>query len=137
LAGNDSIVGGTGNDNLNGGAGADVLTGGAGADVLTGGTEADTFVFLAIGDSTAAIGGRDTITDFESGVDKIDLSAIDANASLGGLQDFTFIGDAAFTALGQVRFANGLLEANTTGNTGADFSITVQGSSVIGTDVIL
>jgi serralysin len=119
LAGNDSIVGGTGNDNLNGGA------------------EADAFVFLAIGDSTAAVGGRDTITDFESGVDKIDLSAIDANASLAGLQDFTFIGADAFTGLGQVRFANGLLEANTTGDAGADFSITVQGSSVIAADVIL
>ncbi len=40
-----------------------------GNDTITGGAGADTFVF-ASGD------GSDTITDFENGTDKIDLSAV-------------------------------------------------------------
>ena len=59
--------GGGGNDTLNGGAGDDVIHAGTGADRLTGGTGADTFVFVA--DE-----GADRITDFELGVDRIDLS---------------------------------------------------------------
>jgi Ca2+-binding RTX toxin-like protein len=51
----------------NGGAGDDVLLDGAGADTLTGGAGADLFVMTA--DST-----RDLITDFDPGVDRIDLS---------------------------------------------------------------
>ncbi len=61
--------------------GSDIIVGGAGADILTGGTvdgpdgEQDTFVFRS-GDKKTSIGGtaNDTITDFEVGIDKIDLS---------------------------------------------------------------
>lgn len=59
----------TGNDKhntLNGMAGMDELNGGRGNDVLTGGADADLFVFLAKA-------GRDVITDFTDGADKIDL----------------------------------------------------------------
>jgi Ca2+-binding RTX toxin-like protein len=66
-AGHDMMDGGGGNDTLNGGAGDDVIHAGTGADRLTGGTGADTFVFVA--DE-----GADRITDFELGVDRIDLS---------------------------------------------------------------
>ena len=57
-----------GNDLVDGGGGDDTITGGRGNDTLTGGSGADTFVF-ASGD------GKDTITDFSRGADKIDLSA--------------------------------------------------------------
>ena len=50
--------------------------------------------------------------------DKIDLRDIDANAQAGGNQAFKFIGDAPFTAVGQLQFyhVNGdtFIEANTT-----------------------
>ena len=64
------VVGGAGNS-LNGGAGLDRLIGGTGDDTMTGGSDKDTFVFdLA--------NGLDTITDFKSGQDKIDLTAFAA-----------------------------------------------------------
>lgn len=75
-AGSDKLLGGIGADRLDGGAardilfggkGGDILIGGEGGDFLTGGTGRDTFVF-ATGD------GRDLVTDFVSGEDRIDLS---------------------------------------------------------------
>ncbi|MCW9709729.1 Ig-like domain-containing protein [Avibacterium sp. 21-586] len=57
-----------GNDVINAGAGNDIIIGGAGNDQLTGGTGADKFVFLANTNS-----GRDVITDFEVGKDKVIL----------------------------------------------------------------
>lgn len=72
--GNDRLLGETGDDRVNGGNGDDILVGGKGADFLIGGAGADIFVFAA-GDSSATVGGRDRISDFASGVDKIDLAA--------------------------------------------------------------
>ncbi len=72
--GNDTLTGGGGNDILDGNAGDDVLTGGLGADKLTGGTGSDRFVFTSAADSHP--GSGDLITDFISGVDKLDVSAL-------------------------------------------------------------
>ena len=66
--GADSLRGNRGDDTLDGGNGADVLNGGRGSDVMTGGDGADVFVF------TGANRGFDVITDFEDGVDLIDLA---------------------------------------------------------------
>lgn len=71
----DNAVGGSGNDTLIGNAIANTLTGGAGVDTLTGGGGADTFVFRW-GDSSAANGQHDRITDFTPGVDQIDLTGM-------------------------------------------------------------
>jgi cysteinyl-tRNA synthetase, unknown class len=77
--GNDSINGGNGNDQLwgnddndtiDGDAGDDRLIGDRGNDVLTGGAGQDIFVYENFDPGTL---GRDTITDFEAGVDKIEL----------------------------------------------------------------
>ncbi|MDF8333661.1 calcium-binding protein [Novosphingobium cyanobacteriorum] len=70
----DRLRGDEGKDRLNGGDGDDTLTGGTGADFLTGGAGADRFVF-APGDTGTTLGARDRISDFESGIDKIDLTA--------------------------------------------------------------
>lgn len=75
------------NNTLTGGDGDDVLNGGAGTDILVGGAGADRFVFRSA--TQAGIGtARDVIEDFESGVDMIDLSAIDANVRAKGNQAF-------------------------------------------------
>lgn len=76
--GNDRIAGNDGNDRLFGGAGADRLAGGSGndrlmdgagkGDVLSGGSGSDVFIL-------ADDGARDRITDFEDGLDRIDLRA--------------------------------------------------------------
>jgi serralysin len=65
----ENAVGGHGNDLINGNNAANRLTGGDGDDRLTGLGGSDTFVF-------AADGSIDTITDFKTGSDKIDLTAL-------------------------------------------------------------
>jgi len=103
-SGDDVIIGGAGDDFINGSSGADrlfggdgddrfllpsgneVIDGGAGNDrfitggrnvngngVLTGGTGADTFVLLNV---TAGNSSHDVITDFELGVDILDVSSL-------------------------------------------------------------
>ncbi len=66
-AGNDLIEGGLGGDLLVGVSGDDTLVGGSGTDTLDGGTGNDDFVF-------GANWGTDTIIDFVSGEDKLDLT---------------------------------------------------------------
>lgn len=104
-AGVDRISGGNGADRMVGGAGADFLTGGAGADDLYGGDGADRFIFKTVSESRSTASQRDTIFDFSgSSGDRIDLSGIDAKASVAGNQAFTFIGGSAFSgAQGQLR----------------------------------
>lgn len=62
--GADSLFGGLGNDILEGGNGNDRLLGEGGTDTLTGGAAADIFVF-------SSANGRDTITDFDTVLDRI------------------------------------------------------------------
>ena len=66
-AGDDILAGGQGKDTLVGGEGDDILSGGRGDDTLTGGAGADTFV------QNFSEQGADTITDFDSSQDTIDL----------------------------------------------------------------
>lgn len=77
--GADRLSGGSGADVLYGGSGNDVLIGGAGADTLSGNSGADTFVF-------SAASGHDTITDFSTIHDVIDLSAISEITGFGDLK---------------------------------------------------
>ncbi|WGM48741.1 hypothetical protein KOAAANKH_03648 [Brevundimonas sp. NIBR10] len=92
LRGNDGadlLVGGAGSDQLFGGLGTDRIQGGLGADTLWGGVgssapvtdpyaiprdEADVFVFTSAADSNAD--GYDIISDFQEGLDTIDLTAL-------------------------------------------------------------
>jgi large repetitive protein len=71
----DKLYGGAGTDTLNGGAGDDTLLGGAGIDLLTGGGGADIFRYAA-GDVAAGATTEDTIADFVTGTDKLDLSEL-------------------------------------------------------------
>ncbi|AXB77296.1 family 16 glycosylhydrolase [Novosphingobium sp. P6W] len=103
IYGNDGankLFGWAGNDLIDGGAGNDVLNGGAGDDTLTGGAGADTFVF-------AAGYGKDTVTDFQHGVDKLVLVGVKTSAvSIShtatstvvsiGAEKITLMGDAQF-----------------------------------------
>jgi Ca2+-binding RTX toxin-like protein len=100
--GNDSLAGGLGNDRLEGnqgddflrgqagddtilgGGGRDRINGGSGDDALTGGSAIDTFVFLQVPNGG---GGTNTITDFQDGLDLLDISDYgyaDAGQVLGG-----------------------------------------------------
>lgn len=144
--GGDLLIGLAGDDRLIGGAGRDTLDGGIGRDVLTGGSERDFFVFNAVADSPATARQRDIITDFETGIDRIDLSGIDANANVAGNQAFSFIGAAAFSSgtPGQVRSTfnvntgKTLVEADVNGDAVADFAVQLTGLITLqATDFIL
>lgn len=75
-AGDDRLNGGGGGDNLMGAQGQDTLVGDAGQDTLFGGTEADRLMGGAGADIFVFRGyfGRDTVLDWEDGIDRIDLS---------------------------------------------------------------
>ena len=66
-ANNDIMLGFDGDDSLSGGVGADRLIDGAGVDSMTGGGGADIFTFVQ--DAR-----MDTVTDFETGQDRLDLT---------------------------------------------------------------
>ena len=87
-------VGTSASDVLSGGTEADVLIGGAGNGTLTGGSGADVFKFVSTG------GGLDTITDFTSGTDKIEVVSPNfGNLSVGNLASNHFqYGTAASNA---------------------------------------
>ena len=125
--GDDTLSGGAGDDSLRGESGNDRLWGGVGADRLGGGSGSDVFAYAAIDESGTTEQTRDFITDFTRGQDLIDLSGLSV--------DLTFIGTDAFTGINQVRYRTvgdqTIIEANTTGNTDADFSIAL--GSVSGT----
>jgi Ca2+-binding RTX toxin-like protein len=83
--GDDVLSGQGGDDIISGGNGKDLIFDGSGADTLSGGQDADTFVFSSTQASVMLNGKpQDVITDFESGVDHIDLTAF-------GLQNGQFI----------------------------------------------
>jgi len=137
LAGNDTLAGQAGNDTLLGGIGADSLYGGLGNDL---------FDYNSVSESPAGV-GRDVIADFSGAGaalgDRIDLTTIDANSSAAGNQAFAYIGGAAFTAAGQLRYAGGVLSGNTDANLAtAEMEIQLVGTPALvvgglGTDIFL
>lgn len=143
--GNDFLIGGGGNDKLNGGNGNDTLDGGSGVDTLTGGAGADRFDYNALAESGLGAGNRDIIQDFQHGVDKLDLSTIDANANLAGNQAFTFIGGAEFGFhAGEMRTfvssvtGNLCVAVDVHGDGKSDLNIELPGVSVLSaSDIVL
>ena len=166
--GNDSVLGGDGDDSLRGASGADtifggagddtvwgdvlgdrlygddgddVMVGGAGRDFLYGGPDADTFMFRAVADSAAGTASRDIIFVYEPGLDKIDLTRIDANVNVTGNQAFAYIGTGVFTSVaGQLRAVlgtNSLLQADVNGDGVADFELQLNGIATVNVNDIL
>ncbi|MBI2993824.1 MAG: hypothetical protein HYY48_06565 [Gammaproteobacteria bacterium] len=129
-----------GNDRLSGGGGNDILVGGPGRDVLTGGDGADRFNFNKLSESLPGA-SRDVVRDLGS-MDRINLSAIDANSALAGNQAFTFISGTAFTSAGQIFYnaSNYVLYGNTDGDAAAEFEILIYpsaGNAISSPDFIL
>ncbi|QYK40215.1 MAG: M10 family metallopeptidase C-terminal domain-containing protein [Paracoccaceae bacterium] len=140
--GDDTLLGGGGNDLLYGGDGDDLLVAGGGRDRLWGGLDADIFQFRTVADSPVGSSLRDTVEDFEIGVDLIDLSMIDANTTVTGDQAFVWIGTGAFTGVaGQLRLqagASSSLLGDVNGDGVADFEILMRNvAAMTDSDLIL
>lgn len=84
-AGNDSIFGGKGFDSIDGGDGNDSVSGDLGRDTITGGQGDDHFQFLKPLDGFNNI---DTVTDYSSGQDVIELSATVFTAYAGQIGSY-------------------------------------------------
>ena len=131
LSGIGSINGGSGNDTISGSGSADVIAGGAGADILRGNGGSDRFDFNKASESPVA--GADRILDFQLGLDRVDLSGIDANSQATGNQAFKFLGEAGFTKhAGELRIDRGdpavtTITGDLNGDGVADFAITLTG----------
>jgi Ca2+-binding RTX toxin-like protein len=136
------LDGGIGNDTLYGGKGNDTLIGGTGADRFTGGAGADTVRLSAATESGLTAALRDVITDFQKGVDRIDLSLIDANASTSLNDAFAFRGTAAITGVGQLNMAydattrTTVISGNTSGTTAAEFTLALMGDYTTGVNAL-
>jgi Ca2+-binding RTX toxin-like protein len=141
MGGNDFLSGGDGNDRLLGGSGDDILIGGAGVDVMDGGSGRDTFKFLAVSD--LPVGKYESINAFESGLDKLDFSAIDADGKAAN-------GDTAFTLVSQFHGVAGELlvshpaganyytvQLDTNLDHIADATLIVYGATLVASDFIL
>ena len=130
-AGNDTITGGSLNDTINGGDGNDSITGGVGKDSMTGGAGVDTFVFAA--NATGAVvsnqANPDTITDFTTGTDKLQI----AQAVSAFLGNFTTLSSAqaAVVADGRASLAFFVTSENTLYVTAAATGIPVATDTVI------
>ncbi|WP_050531643.1 calcium-binding protein [Pseudaestuariivita atlantica] len=136
----DRLYGRAGDDVLNGEGGADALYGNIGADIMTGGgdpAQRDRFIYFSPLDSGIGEGERDVITDFVSGVDRIEIGRIDADVTVGRNQAFDFIGSADFTGVaGQLRYrlddrGNTIIEADTNGDAFTDFEIELTGEVML------
>lgn len=130
----DSVLNGLGgNDTLLGHGGDDHLAGGSGNDVLTGASGSDVFLF-------AKGMGWDKITDFTSGQDVIDLSAIDADSTASGMQAFDFIGGAYLREAGDLgvyvdhQNARTYVQGDLNGDRAFDFSIRLNGVHALSVD---
>jgi Ca2+-binding RTX toxin-like protein len=135
LAGDDLLLGLDGNDRLFGDAQDDRLVGGLGLDQLSGGRGCDRFVYRSLAEAPVAGPGHDEVLDFSRlQHDRIDVSRIDAKAGVTGNQAFTFIGQAEFSAAGQLHYqatADGdfLVSGNVDRDMDADFAIVVRTGS--------
>ena len=131
--GKDKVIGGSGADTLVGGGGADLLKGGKGADVMIGGAGRDVFVFGHAKESNPK--APDLLKKFVTGVDLIDLTALDADDDTPGNQELTFIGRNQFSdSTGELRYVRKVQQdktiilADLDGNSEADFRVILTGA---------
>lgn len=128
--GQDALIGNAGVNKLSGDAGEDTIAGRGGADSLSGGADGDTFYYVSLKDSGPTKATRDTIHDFEAGVDAISFEFL--NQKLGGIiTDFLGV-DVAFTGhKGDLRAIsvgdNTIVQLDVNGDRHADFSIQLDG----------
>ena len=133
-SGNNRLYGNLGDDFLYGRDGADYIYGQNGNDNIVAGGGRDT-IYTGLGRDIVRFGSAlestttqtDRVMDFTRGLDKIHLSAVDANGGAAGNGLF-WVGGAGFSGTaGEVRFSGGTVQVDTTGNGLANMEIDLIG----------
>ena len=135
-AGVNILVGNTADNVITGGAGNDRLAGGAGSDSLTGGADNDLFIWRLEDRGTPGTPAIDTITDFNTGIDALDLrdllvgerSTVGSNAAadnVGTLLNYIDINFNAVTGNTEIRISS------TGGFTGGTYVAGAEDQSII------
>jgi Ca2+-binding RTX toxin-like protein len=126
-----ALTGSLDNNRIIGNDGINVIDGSYGKDTLTGGGAGDAFVWSSVNEIGLFNFDPDIVTDFNTAEDVLHFANIDADETLAGNQDFTFIGTAAFTAPGQINwFTNGtdtFIQLNTNADLTVDGIIQLNG----------
>jgi Ca2+-binding RTX toxin-like protein len=144
LTGIEGGAGGSGADTFKGDAADNYFRGGDGKDTFTGGAGRDTYYYTSAQNSPAT-SGRDVITDFVHGQDKISLAYLDANPTQPGDQAFHWLGHSALgTTPGDLSWftsgTNTIVQGSTDTDTAAEFWVQLNGNvgpSLAATDFYL
>ena len=142
----DTFTGSAQADTITLGAGADVYNATAGADTITGGAGADTFKYVTVAHSSG--GTVDSITDFTTASDKLDVTLTTANGVNVDLSGFasnrTTLADSLstlnLTAGDHFYATNGTVAFDIDGDgnisSGVDLVVDVTGT-VVSSDIVL
>jgi hypothetical protein len=138
LSGIQGVIGSGAGDTFVGDGGPNWFQGGAGKDRGSGGAGRDLWDFDAAAHSPAGT-GRDVIGDFAPGTDDLDLTGIDADATVAGDQAFRFVGTAGLsTRPGAVGFfssgGNTIVRASTDADGTAELEIQLTGLKTLTVD---
>jgi Ca2+-binding RTX toxin-like protein len=103
-----SLAGNEFNNTIRGNDGANVIFGARGADTLTGNGGADTFAWRSLDETGVSVTTMDLITDFNRAQgDRIDVSLVDPSVFDDGIDQFTFVGQNAFSGTpGEINFVH-------------------------------
>src|SRR5262245_32524874 len=129
---NVNLTGSLDDNRIIGNDGINVIDGSYGKDTLTGNGGADAFLWKSIDEIGHFNFDPDIVTDYSSAQgDVLHFSFIDANETVAGDQNFTFISTAAFTAPGQINWftdgANTFIQLNTNADLTVDAVIQLNG----------
>jgi Ca2+-binding RTX toxin-like protein len=127
-----SLTGNALDNTLIGHAGTNIIDGGYGKDTMVGGGGVDVFIWSSVDEIGHFNFDPDIVTDYSNAQgDLLHFTNMDADKTVAGNQDFTFIGTAAFTAPGQINwFTNGtdtFIQLNTDADLTADGVIQLNG----------
>jgi len=133
---NVNLTGSLDNNRIIGNSGTNIIDGSYGKDTLTGGGGLDVFIWSNINEIGLTNFDPDIVTDLNRAEgDLLHFTNMDANETVAGNQDFTFIDQAAFTAPGQINwFTNGtdtFIQLNTNADLAADSVIQVNGVQTV------
>jgi Ca2+-binding RTX toxin-like protein len=118
---NVNLTGSLDNNRIIGNSGTNIIDGSYGKDTLTGGGGLDVFIWSNINEIGLTNFDPDIVTDLNRAEgDLLHFTNMDANETVAGDQNFTFIDQAAFTAAGQISWSTNGVDTFIQLNTNAD-----------------